>query len=332
MRARDLIRFWRPLLRDPGHGWSVGTFGAIGEFTRDEDEPAAWTETPHAISVATARGALRLDARAALKVIAYDTLSKDGETWSQTAAFCRRAVEAVPQAVTPLGPDAQAVRPQDRDAPLFDLGVGLGEVSMAVRTRDADLIGALEAARGRSLFSPEAGGLMAAFLKAQPHRIMLSPAARLEVMSPIPPPDGQSPEGPHTHLLPRLIASRRAASATAPIPEGWRPVLNLHPRSPWRDLLGRRIPFDARADAAFEALLADHALAGDRAVRRAVEAAVAGGAAPDAFAWPASRRGRAQARIALRRLAAKEGAGDRTLAAWRALYDRAPVEADDDDA
>src|SRR6201999_4030892 len=104
-------------------------------------------------------------------------------------------------------------------------------------------------------------------LKAQPHRVILSPLARVEVYAPIPQPGGKSPDGPHTHLLPKLLASRRTHAANAPIPEGFQPVLMLHPRSPWRDGMGMRTDFDPALDAVFEALLADFGLAEDRAVR-----------------------------------------------------------------
>ena len=44
---------------------------------------------------------------------------------------------------------------------------------------------------------------------------------RVEVFQPIPSPDGKSPEGPHTHVLPRLLAHGRLNAATVPVPDGW---------------------------------------------------------------------------------------------------------------
>ena len=43
-------------LDDTETGWSVGTFGAIAEFTRDADEPTAFHQTYGAIAAVTARG------------------------------------------------------------------------------------------------------------------------------------------------------------------------------------------------------------------------------------------------------------------------------------
>jgi hypothetical protein len=104
-------------------------------------------------------------------------------------------------------------------------------------------------------------------------------------------------------------------------------ALTLHPRSPWRDATGKRTPFDADLDAYFESLLEQHGLDDDRNVRRAVEAGVRDNDDPRFYSWPVTRRGRAQARITLRRLA--QGLGEDKLAPWKALYDRVPVEDDE---
>jgi hypothetical protein len=125
-------------------------------------------------------------------------------------------------------------------------------------------------------------------------------------------------------MLPKLIASGRTHAANSPIPEGFQSVLMLHPRSPWRDAAGKRTPFDPGLNAIFESLLRQHALPDDVAVRSATEAAVASGADPKAYSWPATRRGRAQARITLRRLA--QSMGEDRIASWKVLYDRAPID------
>ena len=61
-------------------------------------------------------------------------------------------------------------------------------------------------------------------LAANPHRVFISRLGRIEVYQPIPPPSGKSPEGPHTHVLPRLLKSGRTHPATEPVPEGWFPA------------------------------------------------------------------------------------------------------------
>ncbi len=330
MKANELLNFWRPLIEDAGHSWSIGTFGASAEFHRTKEEPLKRYDTADSLALATDKGAIRLTAKNDLDVIAFDNLNSDGETWSNQVVFCAPFKADAPQVVTPMGKDTAAIRPEDRDAMLFDVGVGLGLVRMCVRTKDAELIKALDARAGKPLFGPDNGDVMHALFRAQPHRVMISPSARVEVYQDIPAPDGDSPEGPHTHLLPKLLHKQRTHSANTPIPEGLQSAINFHPRSPWRDGLGKRIPFNTEANAAFEALLKNHALADDAKVRRSVEDAVAKGVSPKDFTWPETRRGRTAARIALRRMLAAKN--DPKLAAWKAEYDRAPAEDQDEEA
>lgn len=304
------------LVEDASNGWSIGSFGAIGEFMRDADEAAAIDRSADFIEVVTARGAMRAVA-ADLQGVAWDSLSADGESWGHSLAFCLPVRGEQPAGVHALGRDADALRAEDRQGHLFELGLGHGQVSMSVRTRDTDLIAALEAAEGQPIMSVP--GIMPLFVQAAPHRVLRSPAGRIEVFQPIPPPDGKSPEGPHTHLLPRLIAKDRPHSSNTPIPDGWQSVLSMHPKSPWRTMLGERHPFEPETDRAFRPLLDRFGLAEDRAV----EALIAAGLDAGELEWPDSRRGRTRARIILRRLAA---AGDERVKPWRALHDRAPIE------
>jgi hypothetical protein len=60
--APNLLDFFAEHLTDVETGWSVGTFGAIAEFTRDADETAALDRGNDLISVVTGRGGLRIEA------------------------------------------------------------------------------------------------------------------------------------------------------------------------------------------------------------------------------------------------------------------------------
>src|SRR5215207_4270005 len=61
-------------LADPRSQWSLGTFGAIAEFMRDADEPSAF-RAAGSVSVVTARGAIRIDPFAELRLVASETAS-----------------------------------------------------------------------------------------------------------------------------------------------------------------------------------------------------------------------------------------------------------------
>lgn len=216
--------------RDATCGWSLGVFGAVAEFMRDADEAVAIDRKPDRLELATARGALRLDGHAGTQVITYETPSRHADRRREGVALClpqdqaRCATRAV---LTALGPDAQAIRPQDRDGDLFDLGLATPTLDALIRTTDAALIAALRAAEGSALFSrPDLLGQIAA---SGPHRVFLSALGRIEVFQPIPPPDGTSPDGPHTHLLPKLLAHKRGHAANLPIPDGLAVCLSIHP-------------------------------------------------------------------------------------------------------
>ncbi|HWJ71294.1 MAG TPA: hypothetical protein VNS79_14720 [Sphingobium sp.] len=326
----EICKLLDDMVADPRHGWSIGTFGAIGEFMRDEDETTHCSHGDNIWTIFTGRGGMRIVPTDGLTAIAYDTLSSDGETWGQSVALCLPAPAQLDQGgVKALGVDSDALREEDREGELFDLGVGRGHIQFAVRTRDASLIAALRAVEGEDVFGPAGASVMAEILRAQPHRILLSPVGRIEVFSPIPAPNGKSPEGPHTHLLPKMLVAKRTHAANAPIPDKMQPVLMLHPRSPWRDALGQRVPFDNDLDDLFHDILVRFGLAQDLSVRAEVEEAVEAGVAPENFAWPTSRRARTAARITLRRLARNRAA---SVTAWRQRYDRGVESEPDEDA
>jgi hypothetical protein len=317
----------RSALEDYRNGWSIGTFGAIGEFSRDRDEPVEHAVNTAAFQVVSARGAIRLVPVEGLQAFAYDTLSGDGATWGNAIAFCLPVKQGSrPAFIKRLGADSGAVRIQDRDAILYDLGIGLGHVSMCARTLEPELVWALDGAAGQGLFTAAAQNAALLIQRLSPNRVLISPAGRVEVYADIPPPNGKSPDGPHTHLLPKLIASSRTHSANAPIPEGWQPVLMLHPRSPWRDARGRRTPYDAELDTQFDRWLARFGLEQDRRIRIAVEMAIEARMPCQAFALPTTRRERIEMRITLRRLAQKRGAD--AVADWRERFDAAALAGD----
>lgn len=247
----DLLR---EALADPGTAWSLGSFGAIAEFMRDPDEGISALPDDR-LGMATERGAIALSACPDLRPVAYETAVASG--WNHAVALClpeatcamtRRAV------VTELGPDREAARERDREAILFDLGLDLVAVDACVRTSDPEAIACLRSGVGRPLFD-HANPIGRHLVAMSPHRVFLAKVGRIEVYAPIPGPGGTSPEGPHTHVLPKLLRSGRTHAATTPIPAGWVPCAALHPAHPYKDMMGQRIAFDATRHAAFQELL-----------------------------------------------------------------------------
>ena len=216
--------------RDPATGWSVGIFGAIAEFMRVGEEPVRARVEDDRIEIVSDRGGLRVLPDDAAILLDYEMPSRHEARRVRALAACLplgRAARAGRTTVTEVGLDVAALREDDRSGLLFDLGIGLGTVEACIRTHEPDLIVALRAAQGETLF--EAQGLIGAILAHAPHRVFISALGRIEVYQAIPPVDGRSPDGPHTHVLPRLLAHGRTHAANIPIPAGWVPCLSIHP-------------------------------------------------------------------------------------------------------
>lgn len=202
-------------LGEARNGWSVGTWGAIGEFQYDLGEPDLAVDLER-LSVRSARGALfigDLDG-----VVAYALTNEAGRT--SEIAFCSPRRGASRTTVAPI------------DETTFDLGIGAPHIDMLVRVRRDDdaTLAALRAGAGRPLLASDnpAGPAIA---KASPTRIFASPLARLEVHQPIPPPGGKSPEGPHSHLLPQFLKEGRTHRPGSPLPADLYCGLSLYPRT-----------------------------------------------------------------------------------------------------
>lgn len=330
-------------LTDEKAGWSMGSFGAIAEFHQDKGEYLE-ADAPALYVRATRRGAIRLNAAAVERIepVAYETLSPKPHRWSHAVALClplRDAAGSRRDMLTELGPDEDAVRPADRRAILFDMGLALSQCDFCIRTEDPALLAILRENAGRSLFDPAnpAGG---AVLKAHPHRIALTRIGRVEVFQKIGGPDtgGVSPPGPHTHLLPQLLKANRTHSANTPIPEHLVPLGYLHPANPVMDGMGADMDFDLDDHARFQSLYDQFARPDLPLLRKAVLEALGRKDEPDQFAAPSDRFGRAALRLTLRqqhRLAEKFASGTyRALVArWRDAFDKvSDTAATDDDA
>ncbi|MBM3568282.1 MAG: hypothetical protein FJX46_05935 [Alphaproteobacteria bacterium] len=132
------------------------------------------------------------------------------------------------RALTERGPDRAAARAQDRDAILFDLGLGSVPIAAAIRSADPELVAALRAGCGTDLFVPRAMALLGAVAAASPQRVFESGLGRIEVYTPIPPPKGRTNPGPHTHLLPQFFGRRAPPHPDDPIlPAGWHAALSV---------------------------------------------------------------------------------------------------------
>ncbi len=310
-------------IRDPGASWSFGTFGALAEFSRECDEPATIVCGASQSEVVTSRGGIRLDNTLAVRPVAYETTGKDADHWSHAVALCLPDAECAMSGrsvLTEIGPDAAALREEDRGAALFDLGLATLQVNVCVRTSDPELLGILRASAGRSVFDHD-NPVIDAIVRLSPHRVFVGRLGRAEVYQPIPAPDAKSPDGPHTHVLPKLLRARRTHSANTPIPDGWVPCAHVYPAHPAKDAFGRQKPFDRAEHERFQNLLRAFGDPDLVALKALAAKAIAAGSGPEALPAPNSRFGRAALRVTLRQIRALDGPSP-NLQLWMQTYDR----------
>lgn len=312
---------WSALVREElantATSWSIGGFGALAEFHHSDDASVS----ADGMACVSALGAIRIERAESAIVRAYELLSARAGLWLHGAVVCLPQVEppsGASRVIVELGADRAAIRAEDRSAPLFDLGLGLGNARFCVRTGDATLLARLRAATGRNVF--DAPGLFDELKRVSPHRVVVSRLARIEVYQPIAHEGGASPDGPHTHLLPELLRKHRTHPATLPVPAGFEPALSVYPSSPVQDAHGLVKSFDRDAFERFQRWLASF---GDRdyvCAKRQLFDWVRAGRYPDQVALAARRIERNAWRIATRQLAQLDGVSE-ALAAWRSRFD-----------
>ena len=173
----------------------------------------------------TDRGGIRVTPRPEMRPVASESVTR--ESWSHRVALCLPeplGAMARRNVLTELGPDEDALRERDRGAVLFDLGLGALS-GRCLRAEFPTRKWSLNFAASPTAMSSRRA--IRRWVLSWPRiRTAFSSAgsARVEVFQPIPPPNGRSPEGPHTHVLPKLLRHGRTHAATEHIPHGLRAV------------------------------------------------------------------------------------------------------------
>jgi hypothetical protein len=321
-------RVLREQLDDPDSSFSIGSFGAIAEFHRDADEPLI-LDDPEQLTIATDRGALRIELIESITPVAYETLSRRSGCWQHGVVFCcpkSLAQSHCRSLITELGLDHDAIRTMDRDAILFDMGLSARNVDFCIRTGDPELLTLLRQDAGRSVLEPESR-VMDAIVESSPHRIAISRLGRAEVYQAID--KVKTPQGPHTHVLPKFLKCGRTHPANIPVPRGTLPCLSLYPANPLFDGLGRDKPFDTSSLVSFQSLLKLWGVPEYCAEKTRAMDALRSGLYADAYDCPRTRLGRIALRVTLRQLHQAD-ADNPTLDGWSNRFDSAATESDGD--
>ncbi len=225
-----LVAVVHELLESGSCGWTFGVLGAAAELPARFG--AVVTRRGTTLEATGATAGLRLQVGADVAAFAFDAPTT-GDVVALVLAVPRARLGRLPDRLMELGPDRDALDAADRDAALFDVGLGVPTASFGVRTADPrvqELLRHRVGAPWRELLAEVGADLVA----AAPHRVVRTPVGRAEVRTPIPEPGGTSPSGPHTHLLPGELELGRELPAFMALPSGWATAAIAHPPAGWR--------------------------------------------------------------------------------------------------
>lgn len=203
--------------------WAVGVVGATAEWLPDATGEVAVDADRHRLYASSADGALTIEVGETTRC--FVARRRSGEiTGLMLATPARRTATTVS-----IGTDRDG-------AALVDLGLGIGSCTFAVRP-DTSLLAGIAPYVGRS-WTELVDVLGAELVAASPPRVVATPVARIDVRAPIPPPDGESPSGSHTHLLPAQLELGRELPSGYVLPDGLSPGVSFHPPADWSPIGG----------------------------------------------------------------------------------------------
>ncbi len=203
--------------------WVTGSPGAAAEFPCVPSRQIAVDQLDQRIVARAEDAAFRLTLHEKIRVFSF---GKDGPyVLGLPKARGRLSADAT---FSEVGPDDAALDARFASDTLFDMGFGRQASRFCIRTSDASLLDSLRAVEGQSwgqVMAAAGGAIMA----AQPHRVVESKLARIEVYAPIPAPGGSPPAGAHTHFLPELIGAGEEAPASLALPDYAYPLAIFYP-------------------------------------------------------------------------------------------------------
>ncbi|MCF8481456.1 MAG: DUF1289 domain-containing protein [Rhodospirillum sp.] len=215
-------------LDDSQAHWSIGVPGAAVEFNGLDESLLTARLWEYGGEVRGGQGGVRvvLDHGAQkIKMIGHPTA--DGRVGRiDLCLYTRKAAMSNRWTLGEIGPDVEALRTGDRQGVLFDLGLGLPHIDYCVRVEEAGLLALLREWRGKPVLG-EDRTVFDALRAASPHRVLLTRMGRVEVWSPIPEADGETPIGPHSHLDPERIVKGWTVDPESPLPETLYPLISL---------------------------------------------------------------------------------------------------------
>ncbi len=211
-----------PVTTLPGTVWSIGVRGASAEFLGSDEAPVDARLTSSRLQARHASGALSIGAPAGLRGFLHVGPQGVEVVLALHEARVRRSGPAV---VVEVGDDGSSLLPKVPGERLIDLGLGARSLRFCVRTRDAALLDRLRSVAGRSVLDDDL--LLERLVLASPTRVAVSPVGRIEVATPIAPPDGATPMSPHTHFFPEQLRAGVEEPIGVAVPPDYLPLARM---------------------------------------------------------------------------------------------------------
>ncbi|MEM6934489.1 MAG: DUF1289 domain-containing protein [Pseudomonadota bacterium] len=202
--------------------WVFGVVGAVAEFTPAQGQTVDVAISDATIEARTKGGAIRMEIDDAVRALTFDPPTTPVQESRVVLAVKReRGRLPVASTISDLGEDTAPLDAADAGR-LFDLGLGRKEARFCIRVVDEPTCVELESVSGLPLEKslPRLGPRLVA---ASPTRVVETALGRIEVQGAIPRPDERSPDGPHTHLLPDHLATKRAMPVGMDLPRAYLP-------------------------------------------------------------------------------------------------------------
>lgn len=225
----DEIRDFVVSSLEAGEGtWVMGVVGGVAEFSAAKGARTRVETAGEHVCAQTRNGAIQMLLNDDIRALTFDPPNSDHAQRVVLAVKRERGRLPKSDAVTCLGYDQRALMHGD-GTHLFDLGLGRKEARFCVRVAEGKANTTLRKSCG--LLFANALPIIANTLMAEsPTRVVETALGRIEVQGRIPPPDAQSPDGPHTHLLPNHLASGRALPVGMDLPRAYLPGAIFYPR------------------------------------------------------------------------------------------------------
>src|SRR5262249_29922626 len=210
--------------------WVFGCDGAGAQFLCGKDEPCDISVTDGSITAYTERGRLKLTIDENVRALQLHRRKPEGGAILLVVLKAKTSLPAA-TGLTPLGPDAGALKPECRNEPWFDLGLGRADLRLCLRTAEPKLQDILTRSAGLAL--PELLHIAGpAILDYNPTRVFVSPLGRVEVFALTPPPGGAAQA---SRLTPAQFACVSAAAPRIDLPPVYALGATFHPRARGKD-------------------------------------------------------------------------------------------------